>query len=204
MQVKKYKVELLEGLLGTIPKDKNIFKTYIESLKPENKDSESQSIETVEEKSWTGFHKDEERGLFLMDYLFKGFLKHAGNVLKEEVGVKQLKSKLSDFVFVFPRRIFLNKMQADGVFERPLRAMTPLGERVCLARSDYVSKGTTFQVTIGILKHKEISWILIDRLMDYGNLMGLGQFRNGSFGRFSVDKSSPVEDIADPTTLMQG
>jgi hypothetical protein len=183
---KDYKIVLTENMLGTIPKDKKIYETYIESLKPiEITESESITVEEIEEKGWTGFHTD-EGGLFLFDYLCKGFLKHAGHVLRDVVGIKQLKSKLTDFVFIEPRKVYLGKQEPDGVFERPLRAQTPQGERVCLARSDYVSAGLEISFKITMIPHKEITWKVIDRLMKHGELMGLGQFRNGSFGRFRV------------------
>lgn len=196
LEVKTYRIELLENMLGTIPKDKEIYKTYIESQKPiVIKEDETITVEEIEEKGWTGFHKDETKGLFILDYLFKGFLKHAGNVLKDIVGVKALKSKITDFVYVAPRRIYLGKAEPDGVFERPLRAQTPQGERVCLARSDYVLAGTQFVVSIGLLKHKELDWNKVDALLEHGMLMGLGQFRNGSFGRFKVVDCSEVKEM---------
>lgn len=197
LEVKTYRIELLENMLGTIPKDKEIYKTYIESQKPiVIKEDETITVEEIEEKGWTGFHKDETKGLFILDYLFKGFLKHAGNVMKDIVNVKALKSKITDFVFVAPRRIYLGKMEPDGTFERPLRAQTPQGERVCLARSDYVLAGTQFTVKIGLLKHKELDWAKIEDILSHGMLMGLGQFRNGSFGRFKVIEKSEVEEIS--------
>lgn len=196
MEVREYKIQLLENMLGTVPKDEEVFKTYIESQKPITiTEDEAITIEKIEEKGWTGFHKDPEKGLLIKDYLFKGFIKHAGNTLKESLGIKALKSKITEFVFVFPRNIFLGKMQPDGVFERPLRAMTPQGERVCLARSDYVKSGTVFSLTIGLLKHPQINWKAIDALMSHGILMGLGQFRNGSFGRFVVLEHTEEKEI---------
>ena len=187
-ETRDYKIVLTEDMLGTVPKDKEIYKTYIESQKPITiTDNESITVEEIEEKGWTGFHKN-ENGLFVYDYLIKGFIKHAGNVLREIVGIKQMKSKLSDFVYVMPRKIYLGKQEPDGVFERPLRASTPQGERVCLARSDYVKAGTELSFKILMIPHKEINWKVVDRLMEHGELMGLGQFRNGSFGRFTVVK----------------
>ena len=183
---KVYRIELIEDLLGTVAKDKKLYETYMESKKPETvTDKESASVEDIEEKGWTGFHKD-ENGLFLYDYLIKGFIKHAGNVLKDIVKVKNLRSKITDYVFVAPRKIHLGQFDPDGVFERPLRAQTPQGERVCLARSDYVKAGVQFDFKVIIIPHKEISIATIDKLMEYGQFMGLGQFRNGSFGRFKV------------------
>lgn len=182
----KVKIELTTQMLGTIPKDKEVYSTYIESKKPtENQETEAEDIIEVEERGWTGFLQD-ENGLYVMDYFVKGFLKHSANVQKDHLGVKALKAKVEDFVFVFPRKVYLGKDKPDGMFERPLRMMTAKGPRVSLARSDYVSAGTTFQFELRLFPpHKEITRNLIAELLRYGELMGFGQFRNGGFGRFT-------------------
>ncbi|MBN2420093.1 MAG: hypothetical protein JXL81_11965, partial [Deltaproteobacteria bacterium] len=62
------------------------------------------------------------------------------------------------------------------------------GPRVSLARSDYIKQGKVIEFEIGLMPHKEINWSIIDTLLEYGQLMGLGQFRNGGYGRFEVVK----------------
>lgn len=106
----------------------------------------------------------------------------------------QMETKIDDYVFVSPRRIYLNKTKEDSVFERPIRVMTMQGPRVSLSRSDCVNEGMEIEFTITLLKHKELTWKLIDSLMEYGQLAGLGQFRNGGFGRFEVVESFDVLD----------
>ena len=188
METRKYKIRLLTEMLGTVTKDPEVYRTYIESKKPEDiEEEEYLTVEKTEQKGWTGFHKD-DNGLFIYDYMIKGFLKNAGNVLKEAQKVKALRSKLDNFLFVFPRRIYLGQDGPDGVIERPLRAMTMKGPRVSLARSDYIKDGKEIEFEIKLLPHKELTWKLIDSLLEYGELMGLGQFRNGSYGRFEVVK----------------
>lgn len=184
MQELHVRIRLLTPMLGTVPKDKAVYSTYIAGKDPERAE-EVDSVEEIEEKGWTGFHKDES-GLFVFDYFIKGFIKNAGNVLKEEVKIKNLRSKLSDFLFVFPRKVSLGKQTPDGVLERPLRAQTAQGPRVTLARSDYIAEGTEISFTIKIIGHKEITIDKIKELLAYGELQGLGQFRNGGFGRFEV------------------
>jgi len=187
MDKKKFKIELTSRMLGTVTKDPEVYKTYIESKKPEEKAGEDEylTVEKVEEKGWTGFHKD-ETGLFIYEYMIKGFLKNAGNVLKDAQKVKALKSKIDNFVFISPRRVYLGQEEPDGVLERPLRAMTARGPRVTLARSDYIRAGKVIEFEITLLPHKELSWKLLNSLLEYGELMGLGQFRNGGYGRFKV------------------
>jgi hypothetical protein len=192
---KEYRIQLVTEMLGTVAKDPEVYKTYIESKKVESKtpavvaEDESATIpiaEGLELKGWTGFHKD-EGGLFIYEYMIKGFLKHAGNVLKESLKIKNLR-----FWFVSPRRISLGKQEPDGVLERPLRVMTMMGPRVTLARSDYVNAGTEILFTVNMLAHPDLNEKALDTIMAHGELMGLGQFRNGGYGRFTVMNSSVV------------
>jgi hypothetical protein len=186
-------------MLGTVPKSPEIYADYIATRNPNGVDeTEIETVEKIEEKGWTGFHAD-EKGLFIYDYMLKGFLKNAGEVLasgmqvqKEKKGVlvteklKAVRSKIDKYLFVFPRRIYLGKEAPDGVVERPLRAMTMQGPRVSLARSDYVDAGIELEFTISLLPQREITWEIIEALFEYGKLAGLGQFRSGSFGRFEM------------------
>lgn len=183
----KVVIRLIEPMLGTVTKDPAVYKTYIESKKPEEHaaEDESATVDKIEEKGWTGFHRD-AGGLFIYDYMIRGFFKNAGNILKKQIGVKNLKSKINDQLFVFPRRIPLDKQEPDGVLERPLRAMTMQGPRVTLARSDSVDAGVEITFTLKWLKGGDIKKKLLEDLLEYGQLSGLGQYRNGSYGRFEV------------------
>jgi hypothetical protein len=193
---------MITEMLGTVPKDPEIYKSFIESKKPAGiEENEAATVEKIEDKGWTGFHSD-DNGLFIYDYMIRGFLKNAGEVLqstidveKEKKGVvsreklKGIRGKIDRFVFVFPRKIYLDgKTEPDGVVERPLRAMTMQGPRVTLARSDSVNEGINLFFSIKLVPNKEISWEIIEKLLEYGELCGLGQFRNGSYGRFEVVK----------------
>ena len=60
------------------------------------------------------------------------------------------------------------------------------GPRITLTRSDYVSEDTEICFIMKWLEKSEITEKLLIELLGYGELMGLGQFRNGSFGRFKV------------------
>ena len=97
-KIMRVKVTLITEMLGTIPKDKEIYSTYIESKKPTDEiENEIDDVIEAEEKGWTGFHQD-ENGLYVMDYFIKGFLKHSANVQKEAVGIKAFRAKITDFV----------------------------------------------------------------------------------------------------------
>lgn len=194
MQTLKVKLTLLEPLLGTAPKNKEIYKDFIASkVASEQQDEELATIEDAMaevEKGTTGFHKDEE-GIFIYDYLVKGFLKEAGNVMKLDMNLKNVKSKIDNLVFVFPRKLRLLTpdekplLEHQGYLERPLRAQTAQGPRVFLARSELVEAGAHIICEFKIVPNKDITAKVLCNILEYGALKGLGQFRNGSYGRFS-------------------
>lgn len=191
MERKKIKVEieLIEAMLGTVPKNKDIYKDFIQKkarekgVDPQTLDNELEDIVEMEEKGWTGFRQD-ENGLYIYDYMMKGFLKESANIQKDDIKIKNFKSKMQQYVFVFPRKIYLQKTKPDGIEERPLRAMTLQGPRVSLARSDFVDAGIKFTIELVIFPNKEITEEAIRKVLDYGEFCGLGQFRSGSWGRF--------------------
>jgi hypothetical protein len=146
------------------------------------------------DKGLTVFAQD-EKGLFLYDYHLKEFIKEAGNTLKEAVKIKNLRSKVDNYLFIQPRRIYLCRedgthiLEEDDVFERPLRAQTMRGPRVSLVASERVNLPITCQFAIEILENeKDVSWKVIQKLLEYGQYKGLGQWRNGGWGRFEWEQ----------------
>ena len=196
----KVTIELLEMMLGTVPKDREIYTSYIASKNPNNPNPsilpETDDIKEVEERGWTGFFQDADGKIYILNYMFLGFLKEAGNTLKDtdQLDIKNLRSKINSFVFVGPRKIYSSSTKIDGVLERPLRAQTPQGQRITLARSDYIQSGNTFEFYIALLKNKEITENDLRIIFEYAKYKGLGQFRNGSFGRFKIISWESVEE----------
>lgn len=187
MEERKVTIELITELLGTVPKNKEIYTDFIATKNPSGVDNEEvATVEEIEEKGWTGFHSDAE-GIFVYDYFIKGFFKNAGNVLKDSLKIKALRSKVNDYLFIAPRKIYVGK-KVDGCIERPLRAQTMQGPRVTLIRSDFIKAGTVIEFVVNLLPHKELDWNVVYELLQYGELQGLGQFRNGGYGRFVVKK----------------
>lgn len=187
----RYKVSLVftEPLLGSVPKDPDVYAAHVMSkaaLTDEQIAEELASVQHVEEKGWTGFHSD-EKGLFLYDYVVKGFLKDAAGMLRRATGTKS--SKLSAYkkiidglVFAEPRKIYIDVAGPLDVLERPLRAQTAQGERVALARSDCVPAGSG--VSFDLIVMGQVSEALLREWLDYGRYRGLGQWRNGGYGAF--------------------
>lgn len=263
-----YAVELTftEPALGTVPMNPDVYRDYIESKKPEEqRDEESQTVESREERGWTGYHRvpDEyeaavdpkallapgsagvtldvklarktgklepvvaRRGhLFAYDYTIRGYLKESLNALRQldAHDLRGVKTKVDQFVFVEPRRVpfaeatphrggpvdqggcghggitmtttFCSLVHAaHDVLERPLRAETPQGPRVALARSDVLKVGTRLGFHLKVLAPKLFPEDLLRLAFERGELVGWGQWRSGSWGRF-VYTLAPVAPAA--------
>jgi hypothetical protein len=185
----KLVLTLKEPMLGTVPKNAAIYRTYIADKATEAAgDEECATVPVSEDKGWTGFHTDAD-GPFMYDYMVKGFLKEASSTFNGLRGVKNLRSKVEHFVFVEPRRIRLPAIAPEPL-ERPLRAMTAQGPRVALTRSDLIPAGGVITFNIRMIDGP-ISRPLLCDLLDYGAFQGLGQWRNASYGSFTYT----IEDV---------
>lgn len=223
-------------LLGTAPADKEVYKAYIASkradLEERKRKHEERSgipsqptpgtveeeVETLnEEAGVTVFHNDvgltcedgtPGKGLHLYDYQVGGFWKEAAEALQIEHGVRQVRSKLDNFMLIEPRRVYITDMQgavlqqADGKLERPLRAMTQQGPRVSLACSAVINPGRQITYTVDFLPYlksgggKEAKALEMEKFVEmigwYAKRKGRGQWRSGGNGRFAAE-IKPVE-----------
>lgn len=200
IQYQQYKLKLtfLTDVLGTVPLNKQIYVDYIASKdgSPPEAAAEADTI-ALEDKGKTGFHR--VNGLnsdpFLYDYALKGFMKDACGMLARVDGslskkIKAYKKIIDGLVFVEPRQIAFNLAGDIGELQRPLRAQTPQGERVALAFSETVPAGSTLEFTLLVLDDGAVSQELLSEWFDYGKFRGLGQWRNGSYGRFEYEIAS--------------
>ena len=190
MDVYEIKLKFDQPLLGTVPKDREIYASYVAN-KAEDVNDELETVEQVEEKGWTGFHTLDGQPI-LYDYVIKGFFKDACGMLRRVPGTRSskltaYKKVIDGLVFVKPRRIELQLPDGEtlGILERPLRAQTAQGERVALARSDTCPVGTSMTFTATVLG--QVPEALLREWVDYGALRGLGQWRNASYGAFSYE-----------------
>ncbi len=186
-QAYKLKVTFLTELLGSQP-TRAIASEYLAARNNlELAEDESLALPEVLERGTTVFYRyPGEPGTFaLRDYMIKGFIKEAGKVFNGRAGLpKNLRSKLDNAVFIFPRWIRLNLNGGEmDYLERPLRAETAQGPRVALARSEMLPAGTWFECQIEIMP-SEITRNVLESLLDYGYYKGIGQWRNGGNGQF--------------------
>lgn len=200
IETRKYRLTGTEMMLGSNPSDPQVRRTYIESKRPPESPDENESVNTPtvdDEKGLTVFLRHPQtEGPMVYDYTIRGFFKDVINTLASQTGVLGAKSKVDKYLFVNPRHIPLmnttgQRVQTtDGIYERSLRAMTAQGPRVTLAGSEYV-KDWMLEIEVSLLENKEtakgkpITWAVVEDALDYGRLSGLGQWRNGGFGRFT-------------------
>ncbi len=199
----KVELEFTEPLLGTLSGDPKVATEFILSKNPDNDSKDEQEClpdEEALEKSSTIFPRTPAGEPLIWDYQIKGFLKSACEAMitsekytKEKLQKVRLtwwmhKRTIDKLIFVTPRRILIQL--PDGVdpsnldfLERPLRADTMKGERVCLARSEVVPPGAKVEFVITCLNSKHEKYVR--EWLDYGQLMGMLQWRSGGMGRFS-------------------
>lgn len=129
---------------------------------------------------------------FLYDYQIKGFFKDACGVLRnvpgtKSKGIKAYKKWIDGLIFPEPRKIPM--ILPDGAVvsecQRPLRAQTQQGEHVALANSEECPAGTTVEFKVRVLKEDMVA--AVKEWLEYGELRGIGQWRNSGKGRFSVE-----------------
>ena len=188
-------ITLEEEMLGMQPADPEIADTFIASNAPNAmsraEEIEAIGVEAAQEKGKTIFPKMEDGTPFIWDYQIKGFFKDACGCLSRIKGVtessklKAYKKVIDGLIFVKERKIpiILCENGSIGTCQRPLRAQTMQGERVALAASETVPAQSTITFTIQLLDEK-LEPVVIEWL-DYGELRGLGQWRNSGKGKFT-------------------
>lgn len=193
MQTETYHVKLifLTEILGSQP-TREVASEFIAAKNGyELAEDEAASLPEALERGTTVFYRypGTEQPAF-RDYQIKGFLKEAGRVGSGKQGLpKNLRSKIDNLVFVAPRwlRVTLPAGEAEVEYlERPLRAETAQGPRVALVRSEMLPEGCVIEFGLEVLPG-EISENVLRELLDYGFYKGLGQWRNGGYGRFRYE-----------------
>lgn len=190
----KVKLTFTEPILGSSSGNPDLHKDFIASKAPDAKSREEEieaiGAEEVEKKEMTVFPRLPDGTPFIWDYQIRGFFKHACGVLKivggnKSAAIKAHKKYIDTMVFIKERRVPFNYDGEISSFQRPLRGQTAQGERIALANSEMINAGATIEFTIQLLKEDLEDAVL--EWLDYGKFNGIGQFRNGSFGRFNFE-----------------
>ena len=201
----KVKLTFTEAILGTSPNDKDLYRNYIASKAPDASTVEDEvaavGVDDVVERGITVFPRTADGKPFIFDYQIKGFFKDACSMLARqakkdpETGKKKpvnesskltaYKKVIDGMIFPQPRQIeiHLPEGRAVEICQRPLRAQTPQGERVALAISEEIPAGAWCEFEVLLLDESHVPALM--EWMDYGELRGLGQWRNSGKGRFT-------------------
>lgn len=205
-ETRKYIITGVTPILGGSPSDKKVYGDYIAPSAPDpivaQDEIDGLPPEDENKKGITVFLRDPMFGaLSLRDYQVKGFIKEAMEALRSELGVAQARSKVDRYVFLHPLWLPLRRdgieliQEPDSLFERPLRAETMRGPRIALACSEQVDVPWKIDFSVTLLpnlsssKSQAVTFEVIEAALDYGALKGLGQFRNGSYGRFEYRRT---------------
>lgn len=195
-QAFKVRVTFTDEVLGMIAADPEIHEKFIASKAPDapSRNEEiaasiaTEGVEDTFDKQMTVFPRDENGNPFMWDYQVKGFFKDACGMLRKvrnssSSKVKAYKKEIDGLIFVEERKIPFQIPEGEkmGVCQRPLRASTAQGERIALASSETIPAGSQIEFTI---KDMRDDWGLIEEWMDYGEMRGMGQWRNSGKGRF--------------------
>ena len=201
----KVRLTFFEEVLGTASNNPEIHDEFIASKAPDSPTKNEQRKEEIEalgvgevvEKSMTIFPRmvvDGNSVPFVYDYQIKGFFKDSCKSLR---GVKDtLSSKLTAYqkeidgkVFIKERKIPFQNFGRVGECQRPLRGQTAQGERNALAHSETVQEGSFIEFTVMVLEAKKCDLLeIVKEWLDYGQLRGLGQWRNSGKGRFTWEE----------------
>lgn len=191
----KVKITFTEPLLGTASGNPEIHSTFIASKAPDapsrEEEVEALGIDEVEKKEMTVFARTATGRPCLWDYQIKGFFKNACYSLKtipntESEKIKAYKKVIDGLIFIKERQIPIYFEGQIGNLQRPLRAQTMQGERVALANSEMIPAGATITITIQLFNENQEA--LVKEWLDYGAFNGIGQWHNGSYGRFKWEE----------------
>lgn len=180
-----------EGILGTCSANTELHTKYIASKAEDAKKIEEEvaalGAEEVEREQMTIFPRNDDGQPFLWDYQIRGFFKGACSFLNKvkttkSSTIKAFKKKIDGHVFIAERQIPIVTDKEIISCQRPLRASTPMGERVALSNSEEVQAGATIEFTVECLIDDDIN--LVREWLNYGKFNGIGQWRNSGKGRF--------------------
>ena len=205
MDKMRVRLTLIDEMLGTAPGNEKIFEDYIASNAPDAPSRKEEiaaiGVAATIEKGMTVFPRDEEGNPILWNYQIKGFFKSACKALKKfpetrSAKIKAYKQIIDLNIFVFADatdpagrmiKIHLPEGGVMGNCQRPLRAQTMQGERVTLANSETVPKGSYVEFDIVTPGTGSLDKALIEEWLEYGMFNGLNQWRNAGKGAFSYE-----------------
>ncbi len=202
---KKYEVKLqmLGKFAASLPKSKEEVKAMLEHRMPANPppdfipidklvDEVAEKVGIVEAEGeeeeevkfgWATFCRNEE-GLYYEGRCVRGHIKDCANQIKDVLGIKALKAKVSNKVYVMTDVIPLGVKEPADMAERFVQVMTKKGPRSTIKYVDYLEK-PTLRFSLYVLDDGVITEDILKGLFDYGSVHGMGQERSQGWGRYT-------------------
>ena len=195
IEERTYHIMGTTSILGSSPANPAVRSAYLASKAKDPtglSEEESAYLPDEEQKGITVFlQDDEDASCMYLDYQIRGFFKSALNALEYDNKIKQAKSKVDKRVY-----------DTDEDCERSLRADTMQGPRTTVAASEQINAPWEMTFTVRLIQNSgskssaALTFEAIEDALDYGQLCGLGQWRNGGHGRFTwerVDKEDKAQ-----------
>jgi hypothetical protein len=192
------KLENLIGVQFTEEEREQAIKGELEILK--------EKFQEHELKGTTVFFWNKEKNLPMIgDHMVYGFMKAAAEAITRTRARKNgvifgstsyTQSIINQHVrcqerfITFDRDILRNPDGSPQYLQRSLRAQTPQGPRVSLARSEVVPEGAKIRFTLKVLGGSPLQECHIREMFDYGEFTGYGQWRNAGHGAFVYEMMS--------------
>ena len=153
----------------------------------------AEEVEATEEveRGYATFKRD-ENGLYYEARCVRAHIKDCANQLQGFLGIKALKSKVANRVYVEPAKIYLGKAEPDGSETRIVHAMTMKGPRSSLKTIDYVDK-PVLKFQLKVLDDRVISEEILRAIFEYGSEHGMGQERSQDWGKYELARLEEVE-----------
>ena len=125
-----------------------------------------------------GFRSDSE-GIYVPDFMIQGMLRTTAETLQSN-----LKNKISQFLFIYPRKIYLGKLDPNNVYKQSIKLLTtPGGPREIIRCTDFIDVNTEIEFQMKLISNKHITWDFIQCLLDYGKNHGLHSTKAGELQR---------------------
>ncbi|MBA7663018.1 hypothetical protein ES703_71051 [subsurface metagenome] len=138
------------------------------------------------ERGYATFKQD-EKGLYYEARCVRAHIKDCANVLQTLLGIKALKSKVANRVYVEPAKIYLDKSEPDGKETRIVHAMTMKGPRSSLKTIDFVDT-PVLKFTLKVMDDGVINKDILEAIFEYGSEHGMGQERSQDWGKYKLGK----------------
>jgi len=199
-------------IAGGIPKDPEMMETWVNATNKKKSEEERKKIveatkeqmeavtDEVCKKNGTGFKSEEGKGLYIEGRQLKSMLKEAANIIKDlvpskeegEKGIKALKSKVADRVFVVEEKVFLGKTEPDSVEDRPISVIVAQGPRTSIKRTEYVHN-VELTFTVRRLHDSAVPEKTLYAILSYSQQIGLGAERSQGCGIFEIVSVTKTE-----------